>query len=62
MIGEAPQDILFVGDSLEDDVQGARQAGIDVAWINTRGLPAPANFPPTYELRELPALIDLLAE
>lgn len=62
LIGEAPQDILFVGDSLEDDVQGARQAGIDVAWINAKGLPAPANFPPTYELRELPALIDLLAE
>jgi HAD superfamily hydrolase (TIGR01549 family) len=60
-IGLPPGAILFVGDSLEDDVAGARGAGLDVAWLNPAGAPAPESCRPTYELAsllELPALLE----
>ena len=31
-----PQEALFIGDSLEDDVAGARAAGLAVVWIGDR--------------------------
>lgn len=34
LTGQRREDILFVGDSLTDDVHGAFNAEIDVAWIN----------------------------
>lgn len=52
---------LYVGDSLEDDVQGARGVGMDVAWINPGGEPAPDDCRPTHELRSLAELPALLA-
>ncbi len=55
-------EILFVGDSVEDDVRGCRGAGIDVAWLNPRAEPAPADCPPTYELGALPELAPLLKD
>ena len=60
LTGEAPEAILFVGDSLEDDVTGALGAGVDIAWINPRGQEAPSHLKPTYELSELPELEGLL--
>jgi HAD superfamily hydrolase (TIGR01549 family) len=60
-IGLPPGAILFVGDSLEDDVAGARGAGLDVAWLNPKGAAAPESCRPTYELAsllELPALLE----
>jgi HAD superfamily hydrolase (TIGR01549 family) len=59
-LAEPAEAILFVGDSLEDDVRGARDAGIDVAWINPKALAAPLDCRPTYELRTLPELAQLL--
>lgn len=55
------EEILFVGDSLEDDVQGGRNAGLDVAWVNPGGVTAPPDSPPTYELSaltELPRVLE----
>jgi FMN phosphatase YigB (HAD superfamily) len=60
-VGEEPRHILLVGDSSEDDVRGGREAGLDVAWINRKGLPLPEGIPrPTYELGALPDLERLL--
>jgi putative hydrolase of the HAD superfamily len=56
-----PEEALFVGDSLADDVLGAHAAGIDVAWINPRGVDAPAEMPaPRYQIRNLLELRDIL--
>jgi 2-haloacid dehalogenase len=57
-----PEAILFVGDSLEDDVRGCRDAGLDVAWLNPAGAECPADCRPTYELRALAELPGLLGE
>ncbi|HKI99924.1 MAG TPA: HAD family hydrolase [bacterium] len=59
-IGATAEAVLFVGDSLEDDVLGSQGAGLDVAWLNPHATPCPAECRPTYELRslvELPALL-----
>jgi putative hydrolase of the HAD superfamily len=56
-----PDEALFVGDSLADDVLGGHAAGIDVAWINAMGIEIPAGTPvPRYQIRSLPELRDVL--
>lgn len=60
-LGLAPHEVLHVGDSLVDDVVGARAAGLRVAWVNREGrarrpdLPAPDFEIP--DLAKLPALL-----
>lgn len=61
LVGEPPERVLMVGDSLEDDVAGCHGAGIDVAWINARGTPMPQSDPPRYVLTSLDGLPKLLA-
>jgi 2-haloacid dehalogenase len=60
-LGLPPAAILFVGDSLEDDVLGGHRAGLDVAWFNPKGAPCPPDCRPAYELRSLTELPELLA-
>ncbi|MDH5379199.1 MAG: HAD family hydrolase [Gammaproteobacteria bacterium] len=55
-----PVDVLFVGDSLEDDVQGANKAGIDVAWINPKNKILPSGITTTYQLKEFQYLPGIL--
>jgi putative hydrolase of the HAD superfamily len=58
-----PATALFVGDSLGDDVGGARAAGLDSVWINWSGAPPPADAPqPTYTIRALTELRGVLDE
>jgi HAD superfamily hydrolase (TIGR01549 family) len=56
----ARQDVLFIGDSLRDDYEGARAAGIDFCLYNRRGLPLPPDVQPMYEVRHLKQLAKLL--
>ena len=57
----APQSALFVGDSPHDDVTGAQQAGMDIAWVNASGAELPAHCPrPQYAIRAIPELASLL--
>ena len=54
-------DVLHVGDSAIDDIQGAKAAGLRVAWINRDGRPRRAGVPPPdFELRDLTGLPALL--
>lgn len=41
LAGVAPGAALHVGDNLEEDVAGARAAGIPAVWCNRTGLPVP---------------------
>jgi 2-haloalkanoic acid dehalogenase type II len=60
-LGLRPDEVLHVGDSDVDDVQGAKAAGLRAAWVNRdgrarrRGVPAP-----DFEIRDLSALAALL--
>ena len=40
LLGSAPEDCLYVGDSYENDVVGAKRAGMRTCWFNPRALPA----------------------
>jgi putative hydrolase of the HAD superfamily len=55
---------VMVGDSLENDVAGARAAGITSVWINRTAAPRPTGAQPDYtisSLAELPGLLQQLA-
>ena len=61
LTGEELDNIIFVGDSLEDDVAGAIPINLDVAWINLKSEEMPGDGPsPTYILRDLTGLENLL--
>jgi putative hydrolase of the HAD superfamily len=52
-----PQDALFVGDSPQDDLVGAKGVGMDVAWVNAQDVTLPAGIPaPDYTVRAIPEL------
>lgn len=56
-----PDQTLYVGDSQEDDIVGAKRAGISIAWLNRTGTTHRDDIPkPDYEinsLSELPGLV-----
>ncbi len=54
--------MLHVGDSLENDVAGARNAGAHSVWLNREGIPNETETRPDYEvasLTEIPAILGL---
>jgi FMN hydrolase / 5-amino-6-(5-phospho-D-ribitylamino)uracil phosphatase len=60
--GAEPGEVLHVGDDPYTDVQGAREAGLATAWMNRRGEPWSAPFPPAdVEVRDLGELAELVA-
>jgi 2-haloalkanoic acid dehalogenase type II len=60
-LGVSPSEALFVGDSLFDDILGARRVGMRTVWVNRNGLPPdPSLPPPDYEVKELTGLPPLL--
>lgn len=54
------EETIFIGDSPEYDVAGARAAGIPVIWMNRSGIPWPAPSPPPAEVRSLEEIAVLL--
>ena len=55
-------EMLHVGDSLENDVAGARNAGVSSVWLNREGVPNNTETQPDYEvasLAEIPAIVGL---
>jgi putative hydrolase of the HAD superfamily len=60
LVGEPQERVLFVGDSLDDDVAGAEAIGLDVAWLNREDAPLPEQLRPIFVLRALEELEALL--
>lgn len=52
--------ILMVGDTLESDILGGINAGIDTCWLNHQNKPLPASIRPHYEVTSLETLQNLL--
>ena len=62
-LGTGPEQAMYVGDTLYDDVVGAKGAGMRVAWINRHGASRDPRFPnPDYEVRSLNELPGILEE
>lgn len=61
-LGTHPNETLYVGDSLENDLQGATAAGMPFIWVNPRDEPLPEGMPPPraiiHRLAELPPLVE----
>lgn len=56
-----PATAVFVGDSPDDDIAGARAAGMEAIWLcrDGRAYPGPGSAPPTVEaLVDLPELLE----
>jgi putative hydrolase of the HAD superfamily len=51
---------LFVGDSPETDIAGAKEAGVWAAWINCKGLPHVESDEADFVIESLDELIDLV--
>ena len=54
--------LLHVGDSLKNDVAGARNAGVRSVWLNREGVPNDTETRPDYEvtsLTEIPTILGL---
>jgi 2-haloalkanoic acid dehalogenase type II len=59
--GLEPHEVLHVGDSDVDDIEGARAAGLRVAWVNRDGRSRrPGVSAPDFEIRDLTELLGLL--
>ena len=60
-LGVAPDETIYVGDTLVDDVLGAKGVGMRVAWVNRGGgTPDPQVPEPDYEIRTLTELPGIL--
>ena len=60
-MGVAPEESLYIGDSLHDDVLGCKAVGMRAAWINRPGSPLdPAGPQPDFVLASLDELAGVL--
>ena len=53
-------EMLHVGDSLENDVAGARNAGAHSVWLNREGIPNDTDIHPDYEVASLTEILAIL--
>jgi HAD superfamily hydrolase (TIGR01549 family) len=60
-LGVAPERSIFVGDSIEDDIRGARSVGLRAVWLNPAGVPPPPDLTPDETIRELTDVEALVA-
>jgi 2-haloalkanoic acid dehalogenase type II len=59
--GCLPDEFLYVGDSQQDDIIGAKRAGVRIAWFNRTNAQLLPNIPrPDYEISELSTLLKIL--
>lgn len=59
--GNPPKDeILVIGDSLESDILGAKNAGITSCWMNPSRKINPPDIVPNYEITKLTELYDII--
>ena len=56
-----PEEVLFGGDSLTDDVYGPRQVGMKTCWVNRKGQPSPVP-PPDYTVPDLNGVLAILED
>lgn len=52
--------VLIVGDSLTSDIRGGNNYGIDTCWFNPLGKPGDPEIVPTYEIRSLDELVEIV--
>ena len=61
-VGEAPDEVVMVGDSLPRDIAGAQKVGWRAVWINRNEEVLPAEYTPDIVLATLSALPESLGD
>jgi len=56
------EEALVIGDSLNTDIKGGIQAGIDTCWVNRNSRPSPADMQITYTVTSLAELYDICTQ
>ncbi|MDR4948043.1 YjjG family noncanonical pyrimidine nucleotidase [Neobacillus cucumis] len=56
----SPKQALIIGDSISSDIKGGQLAGIDTCWYNPNAKPNNTSIMPTYEIRSLNELYQIL--
>ena len=60
-LGVGPDEAIYVGDTLYDDILGAKGVGMRAAWVNRHQATPDPRFPkPDYEVRSLTELPEIL--
>jgi len=59
-LGCSEAELLHVGDSLENDVNGAHNTGISCAWLNRNQVENNTTTRPDYEINSLTELLEML--
>lgn len=54
------ESVLMIGDSLTSDIKGGEKSGIDTCWYNPEGKENHTSINPTFEIRTLLDLLDIL--
>jgi putative hydrolase of the HAD superfamily len=60
LLARKPEECLYVGDSYEADVLGAKKAGMQMCWLNPDGLRPSAEVKPDFEISELDEILEIL--
>jgi putative hydrolase of the HAD superfamily len=60
-LNSTPKTTLFVGDSLENDIEGANQLGMKSCWINKQLMPAECTTQPHFIIKNLRELEGVLS-
>lgn len=55
-----PRKALVIGDSLFSDIRGGVEYGLDTCYLNIYNSPNTSEIKPTYEIRSITGLLDLL--
>jgi len=56
-----PCNVIMVGDSLKNDIQGAKNAGIKSVWYNPENYENKTDILPDYEINDLMQLNEMLS-
>ena len=59
-IGRNPEEVLHIGDSLENDVSGAGKSGLRSAWLNRNNIDNTTEITPDLEVSDLQHLASVL--
>lgn len=57
---EEAGNVLMIGDSLTSDIKGGENYGMDTCWFNPEGKENHSSITPTFEIRKLMDLLDIL--
>lgn len=60
-LGSQPNESLFIGDSLVNDIEGASNIGMQTCWLNQQSRPKESQITPSYHIDQISKLESILS-